>query len=68
VCEQTLLLFLRATFHFVRRNRLPARDVDVSDAARHILDGTLLNDFSASDTQCFAIVIPTSRRSRWEKK
>jgi 2-keto-4-pentenoate hydratase/2-oxohepta-3-ene-1,7-dioic acid hydratase in catechol pathway len=30
---------------------LPARDVDNSEAARHILGYTLLNDFSARDTQ-----------------
>jgi 2-keto-4-pentenoate hydratase/2-oxohepta-3-ene-1,7-dioic acid hydratase in catechol pathway len=38
---------------------LPARDVDVGEAARHILGYTLLNDFSARDTQRVEMAMST---------
>ncbi len=38
---------------------LPARDVDVSEAAKHILGYTLLNDFSARDTQRVEMAMST---------
>jgi 2-keto-4-pentenoate hydratase/2-oxohepta-3-ene-1,7-dioic acid hydratase in catechol pathway len=38
---------------------LPARDVDVDDAAKHILGYTLLNDFSARDTQRVEMAMST---------
>ena len=37
----------------------PARDVDVSEAAKHILGYTLLNDFSARDTQRVEMAMST---------
>ena len=38
---------------------LPARDVDVAEAANHILGYTLLNDFSARDTQRVEMAMST---------
>jgi 2-keto-4-pentenoate hydratase/2-oxohepta-3-ene-1,7-dioic acid hydratase in catechol pathway len=43
----------------LRSSACPARDVDVGEAARHILGYTLLNDFSARDTQRVEMAMST---------